>query len=273
MSLYHNAKAFKLPESKTKCTYCSTEYMCAEGPYSICPLCESIVVSGEKSSLDPAVASKLGGISKSIAKGAYLEAVESAEQLCTNADPKVLYALASLYRSLSDITYLDVDYTMKAFMEKNADNRNDEPKRNKYNAMHLESRNRECLHKSIETLELSKAQDENSLFIKAMAEIKLKRYAHAAIILDQQVSTALAFKYAKMALATETKEKDAEKRINELLRGREINAIFYAARHLAMKKEFTSAEKLIDILSSFIDLPKYKIYEKRIKNVADAAGI
>lgn len=273
MGLYHNAKAFKLPESKAKCAYCSTEYMCAEGPYSICPLCESIVVPGEKNILDLVVASKLGGISQSIAKGAYLEAVENAEQLCTNADPKVLYALASLYRSLSDITYLDVDYNMKAFMERNADNRNDEPKRNKYNAMHLESRNRECLHKSIEILELSKASDENSLFIKAMAEIKLKRYAHASIILDQQMNTTLAFKYAKMALATETNEKDAEKKINELLRERELNAVFYAARHLAMKKEFDSAEKLIDMISSFIDLPKYNVYKKRIKNVAGAAGI
>lgn len=273
MSLYHNAKAFKLPESKAKCTYCSTEYMCAENPYSICPLCESIVVPGEKSSLDPAVVSKLGSISKSIAKGAYLEAIENAEQLCTSADPKVLYALASLYRSLSDITYLDVDYTMKAFMERNADNRNDEPKRNKYNAMHLESRNRECLHKSIETIELSKASDENSIFIKAMAEIKLKRYAHAAIILEQQPDTTLAFRYAKMALATEADEKDAEKKINDLLHAREINAIFYAAKHLAMKKEFTSAGKLIDILSSFLDLPKYVIYKKRIKNVSEAAGI
>ncbi len=273
MSLYHNAKAFKLPDSKAKCTYCSTEYMCAEGPYSICPLCESIAVAGEKSSTDPAVASKLGSISKSIAKGAYLEAVENAEQLCTNADPKVLYALASLYRLLSDITYLDVDYTMKAFMERNADNRNDEPKRNKYNAMHLESRNRECLHKSIETIELSNASDENSLFIKAMAEIKLKRYAHAAIILDQQPNTTLAFRYAKMALATEGNERDAEKKINELLSAREISAIFYAARHLAMRKEFSSAEKLLALISSFIDLPKYKIYEKRIKSVADAAGI
>jgi len=185
----------------------------------------------------------------------------------------VLYALASLYRSLSDITYLDVDYTIKAFMERNADNRNDEPKRNKYNAMHLESRNRECLHKSIETLELSKASDENSLFIKAMAEIKLKRYAHAAIILDPQITSTLAFKYAKMALATDANEKDAEKRINELLRAKEISAVFYAAKHLAMKKEFTSAEQLIGIISSFIALPKYTIYAKRIKNAADAAGI
>jgi hypothetical protein len=273
MSLYHNAKNFKLPESKAKCTYCSTEYMCTEGPYSICPLCESIVVSGEKSSLDPAIASKLGGINKSIAKGAYLEAIENAELLCTNSDPKVLYALASLYRSLSDITYMDVDYTMKAFMERNADNRNDEPKRNKYNAMHLESRNRECLHKCIETLELSKAEDENSLFIKAMAEIKLKRYAHASIILDKQPDTSLAFRYAKMALATEANLKEAEKRINEMLHARETGAIFYAAKHLAMRKEFDSAEKLIDIISSFMDLPKYKIYKKRIKNVADAAGI
>ncbi|MCL5786610.1 MAG: hypothetical protein M1520_00180 [Candidatus Marsarchaeota archaeon] len=273
MSLYHNAKAFKLPESKAKCTYCSTEYMCAEGPYSICPLCESMVIPGEKSSTDPAVASKLGSISRSIAKGAYLEAIESAEQLCTNADPKVLYALASLYRSLSDITYMDVDYTMKAFMERNADNRNDEIKRNKYNAMHLESRNRECLHKSIETLELSKAEDENSLFIKAMAEIKLKRYAHASIILENKPGTTLAFKYAKMVLATESNDKDAEKKINEMLHARETSAIFYAAKYLAMRKEFVSAEKLIDIISSLIDIPKYKIYGKRIKNVAGAAGI
>ena len=58
-----------------------------------------------------------------------------------------------------------------------------------------------------------------------------------------------------------------------MLHAREINAIFYAAKHLAMKKEFTSAVKLIDILSSFLDLPKYVIYKKRIKNVSDAAGI
>lgn len=273
MSIYHTAKAFKLPEYKAICTYCSTEYLCADGHYSICPLCESIVISGEESSLDPASAAKLGSISGSIAKGSYLEAVENAEQLCSSQDPKVLYALASLYRSLSDITYLDVDYTMKAFMERNADNRNDEPKRNRYNAMHLESRNRECLHKSIETIELSKAPDEGSIFIKAMAEIKLKRYARASIILDKQLDASLAFKYARMVLATETNGKDAEKRITGMLLGMEVNAVFYAARHLAMNREFDNAAKLIDILSSFIDLPKYRIYKQRISSAANAAGI
>ncbi len=273
MSLYHTARTFKLPESKARCTYCSTEYMRVEGQYSICPLCESIVATGEKSPLDPALLSKLAGIKVSITKGSYLEAAENAETLATSQDPKVLYALASLYKLLSDITYLDVDYSLKAFMERNADNKNNETKRNKHNAMHLESRNRECLHKCIEILELSGASDEQSIFIKAMAEIKLKRYAHATIILSKQPDKGLALMYANMVLATDSKEKTAEKRITALLKAGETSAIFYAAKYLAMRKEFDNAERLIDIISAFVNLPKYGIYKKKISSVAQAAGV
>lgn len=273
MSLYSIAKSFRIPESKAKCAYCHAEYMCVEGAYSICPSCESMVVPGAEAGVDGIVAEKMGSISASMARGAFLEAAEGADALATSQDPKILYALASFFKLLSDITYADVDYTMKAFMERNADNRNDEPKRNRYSAMHLESRDRECLHKCIQLLELSGASDANSLFIKAMAEIKLRRYAHASIIIGNWSYSEPACRYAGMALATRTRERSAEKKIIAVLKDREMGALFYASEYFALRREFERAEKLISMLSSHLNLSKYGMYKKRMESVANAAGI
>ncbi len=274
MDVYKEAKAFKLPSAKAKCPYCATDYMHADSAYSICPLCESIINADGKAITDSDSTAKLNVISASISKNAILEASENADILSLNGNPQVLYALASSFKSLSDFTYWDVDYTLKAFMEHNADNRNDEVLRNKYSAMHLYSKYRECLYKAIEIIALSKAADEPSVYINAMAETKMHRFAHASTALaNLKDAKSPAFIHASMALYTEAKDKRAEASIMRALKAQDQSAIFYAAKHLAFKKEFSKASSLLAILSSFTDLPKYRTFGRKITMVSSAVGI
>ena len=274
MDLYRLAYSFKLPQEEHACPYCYTDYLSERGNGSVCPFCESYIPSENPAAIDPAAAAELAGIKESMRKGAFLEAAENADSLSTNADPQVLYALSSFFNALSDITYWDVDYTLKAFMEKNADNRNDEPANNKYSAMHLYSKRRECLHKSIEALNISKQANVQQTFIKFMAEAKLGRYAHAAICLEQLRKPAgLPLAYANMVLSIGTKSRSAVKDTATVLQLKETCGLFYAAKHFAGRKEFGKALRLIDKLTSIINLPEYIYYRQKVVNVSSSAGI
>jgi hypothetical protein len=184
-------------------------------------------------------------------------AVGAIAPLETSQDPLVLYGVGNVYKVLSDYTYRSVNYTMGGFMYPNADKRNDEYNKNKYNSMRLLSKSKEMMFSSIYIIKKS-GKDDDWLYsyINFLAEMKMKRYAQAHLVLgriNKQAQTPVNH-YANMIYAVRTGGRDAEKMLKPLLEIGELNAYYYLALHI-MERELPAAGKILAKIATKTQMP------------------
>lgn len=195
---------------------------------------------------------KIIAMSDALSRKSWLEGAKLADELVATGDPSALYGAANFYAAFSDSVYHDVDYTLGGFMYDNASRRSDEPKKNRYNAMGLASKSREYFYKAIKVIGDSKTADPSLLFIVFMANIKLKRNAHAGLALQllKKDNTAGAIPdYADMVMLELGRHPRALRQIEKMADSGNINAFYYLAHHAAMRKDFNTAKAILSKLS------------------------
>ena len=174
-------------------------------------------------------------------------------------DPVRLFGAASIYSILSDYTYNSVNYNLEGFMYQNADNRNDEYDKNKYNAMHLLSKSKEYLFDALYVINSQgKNVDQRALFLQFMANMKLNRFVQAYKLLNglgNSKQENLMLQYAYMAYNVETNAEGAEQTIERLVQRGELNALYYLARHLLNNGSPAAASMILHALLGRTEMP------------------
>lgn len=220
---------------------------------SFCHLCEFYVHDSDDKDLQPDSSFRVAvsEAASALARTDWDSLTSSLEPFAQSSDPKVMYGVGSIYYTLSDYIYDDINYSLGGFMYRNADNRNDEPNKNKHNSMALLSKAKGLLFHSIYLFSKMPEEERRKwLFTEFMADIKLKRHPQAAKSLAaMQVAMAgdITSAYAQMAYAVESHEPSSGYILPVLSKGH-INSLYYLARRLIMKGDYRMARESLSLM-------------------------
>ncbi len=240
--------------TKRPCPACASPVLIPEkAPGSFCHLCEFYVPDsgGRGTQPDKAFQLAVAEATSSLAKGDWAALESALEPFAQAGAPEVLYGVGSIYYSLSDYVYNDINYSLGGFMYRNADNRSDEPGKNKYNSMALLSKAKGLLFNSLYLIgKMPEKEQESWLFARFIANIKLKRYPQAAKALGGMAvakTDETTFAYAEMAYAVESHEPSAGYILPVLSKGH-MNSLYYLARRLIRKGDYRMARESLSLL-------------------------
>lgn len=254
------------------CRYCWSKTKSATGVDAICNFCEQYVSTS--SSLRNAAAEpiffKLQEAMKSDPASADLGALDGL--LKVNSDPRVFYVSGIFHKRISDSLYRSRDYNIPGFMEANSEKIG--------SSLAHAAKSKEMFYKAIAAAgdrEIATGDDaEELLFIKFMSRIGLGRIADASKVLSQLRVIAKRKKvldYAEMVLSVESGAADADAKLDALLSGDEVNALYYLAKHLARGKKLGEALSVLDALGKRATLPMALQLENTIKDVQEASRV
>lgn len=209
--------------------------------------------------------------------GHWLQGMPYADALAATKDPFLLYGAAHFYRFFSDFTYYDVNYNQGGFMYSNAEKRSDELQKNKYNAMALISKSKECLFKALKQISLI-SPNANLLYLKFMCNIRLKRYSQASIALSGLGTfkdSGSLFKYATMVISNETAKSGSKTAFLPDLNtiSGSSNFFYYASKHLAKSGNLEDSIKILTLLTNKIYMPLASSYNRKVIDVSSASGL
>ena len=166
-----------------------------------------------------------------------------------NDDPEAFYVSALLCLRFSDLAYLDRNYALPGFMEENSA---------KIGAsMALASKGKDYLCRAAAIAGEAAAQKRETLYIKFMSEIRLRRPADASRTLEQFAGTDsndVLANYARMVYAVSAGTKSAERLLAAALKANEPNAFYYLAEHLARKGRLAEAVGVLAELGQKADV-------------------
>ena len=218
----------------------------------------------------------LSGMSSAAVKGDWMDGVQFADALAATKDPFFLYGAGMFYNFFSDFTYNDVDYGLSGFMYPNAEKRSDELANNKYNAMALLSKSKEYMFKALKILSAGH-QDSKMLYLKFIANSKLKRFPHAATALvdiDSNPNNSIYSQYANLIFSIDTAVKLPEPgKLPAIAQASgSPNFYYYLAKFLVKNKDLESASAILTKLTQKVYMPMAFYYNKRIIDVMKASG-
>ncbi|MDE1768594.1 MAG: hypothetical protein KGH64_03425 [Candidatus Micrarchaeota archaeon] len=247
---------------------------------SFCNFCESYVTKESLNSVNANsdIERTMQGMQNAAKDYKWEKGVPFADALAATKNPMLLYGASTYYKAFSDFVYSDVDYTQGGFMYSNADNRSDEQLKNKYNAMALISKSKEYLFKTLKITSANASPGPQTLYLRVMSNIKLKRYRNAAtemIELNSAKEGATLSKYARMVFDMETTDhaKNAIKPpdVDDALGS--ANLFYYYAKYLAKKKDFGSAIYVLSNLTEKVLMPMASYYTDYLRNISAASGL
>jgi hypothetical protein len=225
----------------------------------MCNFCEAYIQNVQKSHSGSKADQELIDIHVAMASNEWLKAFSILEAYDPKGDPVKLYGASSIYAILSDYVYNSVDYTLPGFMYSNADNRNDEYDKNKYNSMHLLSKSKELLFELLfDGGSRIRKNDEELIFLAFMSEIKLNRFVQASKILKSILAFGrddIITRYALMVYLVETKNHAATRALDKILSRQELNSLYYLARYMLDNNEIETAREVLERLLGRSEMP------------------
>ncbi len=240
--------------TKKVCSACTSPLLIPKGADgSFCHLCEFYNINSNSKAAKPedALQSAVAEATTSLANGDWGALTSALEPFAQSANPATLYGLGSIYKSLSDYVYSDVNYSLSGFMHRNADNRNDEPNRNKHNSMALGSKAKGLFFATLYLIgKMTEKEREDWLFTEFMAEIKLKRYPKAgkvSMTMQSADKTGAIHDYESMVYAVERHEQSAKYILSTLSQGH-LNSLYYLARRLIRNGDYKAAGRSLSLM-------------------------
>ena len=261
------------------CRCCGNKvYVMSSTQESICNFCEAYVAIQDKDIVhgNRDVETALALMQNSAVTGKWADGVATADNLAATKVPYFLYGASSFYRFFSDYAYYGVDYTLGGFMYSNAEKRSDETPKNKYNAVALISKSREFLFKALKIIRDNPNPEDSLLFIKFMANVKLKRKVHADKALSE-INTRPGMEmmklYANIVHNVNTKSKLVEKYIDNGFSYGISNSLYYFAIRIASQKNIPEAINILDSLALKSNMPSAFYSSIRLKDIKSASEI
>jgi len=245
-------RANEIADTGLMCSCCGAEvYAMSPIQESICNFCESDVNNQDRDAVheNPNAEKTLMALQQSALEGRWMDGVQYADAIAATKDPYFMFGASSYYTLFSDYTYHGVDYTQGGFMYANAQKRSDELQKNKFNAVALRSKSRECLFKAIKIIKDTQEPEERLLFINFMANMRLKRYLQAEWALAQvnaHAESGIIKNYANMVYEVERNRSHAPKYITESFSYGVSNTFYYLSLHLALRKDLDKAIRVLD---------------------------
>lgn len=276
MDILKSFSSAKYKESGLGCRCCGYVPSIVQGEVdAMCGFCEAYVNMSRKDAqaLHPEMGTLLDSLHGMIRNGDWEGAVSLAEQLKVGDDPHLLYGVGIVYRALSDAVYSHVDYRAKGFMEGNAAKRNNEPNLNKNNAMHLLSRSKEMLYRSIKIMS-AKTDDPELLYLSFLANMKLGMQVKAKEALGRlnSIGNERVRLYANTKYAVGYRTKDSKGYLEALAKGLSPNSAYYVAVDLARRKRFRESKGMLGILLRNAAMPEGAELLMRIYGAETASG-
>lgn len=236
------------------CRHCGSETHFISGGDFFCNFCEQHNDPALLQEVEQTAQAAFAPVRDQWGKNNLDEAVKTADQLLkNNADPKQLYLLGLFYRYISTIKYYQKDYTLKGFMEANADST--------LASLGLTSRWKECFFKEIKIVDGEIANNMqielDLIFIKFISEIRLQRFADAASSLRRLQSMdrhGIVADYALLVYSVEKNTKQAEASVAKAIARDDINAYYYLAKCLAKQKKLEDAADLLEKLNDTTEI-------------------
>lgn len=240
---------------------------------TFCSFCEAHVSSDNASMVHAKTENgkSLASMQKSASSGAWEDGVQYADALASTKDIFFLYGASMFYRFFSDFTYNDVNYEQGGFMYSNAEKRSDDFQKNKYNAMALISKSKEYLFKIIKTVKSIPNPDAESVYLKFMSNMKLKRYPQAAESLMQLVKAGPDSAMSRYAELVFSANDVSNKTPNIDSAFGSATFFYYLAKHLANSGNLEDSIKILDRLAGRSYMPMAFYYKKRVADVNSAS--
>lgn len=266
-------------QSDLICRCCGNKvYALSAVQESICNFCEAYVSMQDRDVVhgNRDVETALALMQNSVVTGSWVEGIAPADSLAATKDPYFLYGASSFYRFFSDFTYYGVDYTLGGFMYSNAEKRSDEAARNRYNAIALNSKSKEFLFKALKVINDTQNPDDTLVFIKFMANLKLKRQVHvekALAEINARPGMEMMKNYANMINAVSTGSKLAEKYVAASFSYGISNSLYYLAMHMAKHNDIGGAIKMLEPLAAKSNMPAALYLGVRLKDIRSASEI
>lgn len=268
-------KLSKAKFSETECPSCGSPVL-TTNPSSFCHFCEMFIFEEGPRKSGGSARQTLLRANTAIRSGDWLSGIGALAPLENSTEPLILYGMGNIYKRFSDYTYGSVNYSLGGFMNSNADKRNDEFNRNKNNSMHLLSQSKEFLFRTIYLISNQmKSDDWLYLYAQFMAEMRLKRYAQAHVILGRingQASSPISG-YANMVYAVETRARNAESHLKPLLGNCELNAFYYASRYLINSNRFSEAKKVLLKITGMASMPMAQELLNKMNEIEEATKL
>ncbi len=261
------------------CRCCGNKvYALSNVQESICNFCEAYVSVQDKDVVhgDRDIENNLALMQDSALTGKWIDGIAPADALAATKDPHFLYGASSFYKFFSDYTYYGVDYTLGGFMYSNAEKRSDEPQKNKYNAVALMSKSKEFLFKALKIINDTQNPDNSLVFIRFMANVKLKRDVYMQKALDEinaKQGIEMLKTYANIIRNVNSKGRLAQKYLDDGLAKGISNSFYYLAIHAAKSKDINGAINMLDSLAVKSNMPSALYLSIRIKDVKSASEI
>ncbi|MCL5100645.1 MAG: hypothetical protein M1122_01680 [Candidatus Marsarchaeota archaeon] len=245
---------------KTQCAYCGS-YVLSYSEEAFCHFCEGHV-SKTESNNDQTYQSIIS-IRNLISTKHTSEAISAADSLSIKqTSPRVLFGLANIYRTLSNHIYFDTNYNLDGFMYKNSDNI--------YLSLDLISKSKEMFYKHIK---LSVETDPISTFTLFISNLKLERMIYAKKLLEKLVNVpGLISNYATMAYSAENKLKQADTSALKMIDS-STNSLYYLSKCLINMNKREEAEKILERLTTTIDMPDAFYLLLKLRRLKDETKI
>ena len=257
---------------ETHCMTCgSVTPLPSSASDTICTFCEGYVLSAGKRLKpdDPFLLAQ-----DSMKKSDWIGAIKNLDAVVAGNDPIKLFGAASIYTAFSDSAYNDVNYNLPGFMDKNADNRNDEPGKNPYNSMRLMAKAKEMLFNTIYIINTqTEIRDEATRYMEFMSEMKLNRFVQASKVLkriNDSKGKGLIWMSSNMVYAVEIKSKSAEGLITQLIQRDELNSLYYYARYYLDSKKLDPAGRALSLATKKAYMPNALRLLRKVRNAEDA---
>lgn len=257
--------------SKMRCRCCGASPVVTDArSAAFCNFCEYYVTA------DSRAVQQLADIQDLMQRAKWDAAIAAADKIVANDDPYLLYGLGSVYMALSDRVYNNVNYSLPGFMEQNAGNRSNEPVFNKKGSMYLASKAKESFFRLQKVLSGRPQVDGPLIYLEFLSNLGLSRKFQALKCIVQMAATQGAgplLDYSKSVYSVEFGEKDAGVSAERLMKTGETNALYYSARELARKRQFSAANRLLDLVLRNMRMPKAEALSVKIRAVEEAQAI
>jgi predicted Zn-dependent protease len=232
-----------------ECAYCGTENIISNSIW-ICTNCKCINSSLSKKLImsDPALLKTISEIYELRKSEMYDDAIAKYDAIKNYTDVRFAYAEARLCRYASDKILEQVDYNRKDFMEENAEL--------KSKASAYESKAKHLFYKVIYAVQNAQNPTQEMLFMRAMAELELKRFKDVKATLtlfDSSAPNPMA-DYTKVLFDIEIKDyENALDNASKIISSNifKENAFYYAAIILIKLNKINEAKKILKALSKF----------------------